>query len=121
MVAAPSAGSRWLEVRPPDHRSRRPRSSLLVLYLGCTTIAVVLLLPEIFLVVQASGVGWPELHRVLLATPVRRTATEHGGAGRVGDRCDDCDRHRGGVVRRADQLAAAASLGPPVGVARCRP
>jgi iron(III) transport system permease protein len=65
MVAAPRAGSRSFAVRPPDHRSHRPRSSLLVLYLGCTTIAVVLLLPEIFLVVQASGVGWPELHRVL--------------------------------------------------------
>ena len=39
--------------------------SLLVLYLACITIAVVLLLPEIFLVMQASGVGWPELHRVL--------------------------------------------------------
>ena len=121
MVAAPKAGFHWVAVRPPDHRSRRPRLSLLVLYLACITIAVVLLLPETFLVMQASGVGWPELHRVLLAAPVGRTAAEHGGAGRIGDRRHGCDRYRGGVVRRANELAAAASLGLPVGVAFSRP
>jgi len=45
--------------------SRRPRPPQLALYLASALIAAGLLLPEIFLIVQASDLGWPELHRVL--------------------------------------------------------
>jgi iron(III) transport system permease protein len=42
----------------------RPRRNL-VLYLIAGAVAIGLLGPEIFLVLQANGVGWTELHRVL--------------------------------------------------------
>ncbi|HEY3753621.1 MAG TPA: iron ABC transporter permease [Pseudonocardiaceae bacterium] len=42
----------------------RPRRNL-VLYLIAGAVAVGLLGPEVFLVLQANGVGWAELHRVL--------------------------------------------------------
>jgi iron(III) transport system permease protein len=43
--------------------SRPSRSVILYLVAGC--VAAALLLPELFLLLQARGVGWPEVHRVL--------------------------------------------------------
>jgi iron(III) transport system permease protein len=44
---------------------RLPRPPNVVLYVLAGVVAAGLLLPEVFLLLQAQGVGWAELHRVL--------------------------------------------------------
>ncbi|MDP9116848.1 MAG: iron ABC transporter permease [Actinomycetota bacterium] len=55
------APRRWYRHNPP-RLTRRP---LAMVYLLTIAVAGALLLPELFLLLQARDVGWPELHRVL--------------------------------------------------------
>ena len=94
--------------RVPVRPARRPpgaarRSSIVV--------AVVLLAPLVFLLIEAHGAGRATQCPPHLPAPDGHPAVEHGPADRGGDRAVRHHRHPGGLVRRAHRPARPAHLG----------
>ena len=86
--------------RPGRHGRRRRLPPLLIA--GAVLVSVVVLLPLVFLIVQAAQVGWAQLHQLLFRA-IRHAHLEHGVAGRRRDGPGAVCRHSAAwFVERTD-------------------